>query len=215
MSRALKRVRGRTKLDLSGVWWAVGEVILADGLGAEQKLIVNLTRGNVICEDVLIADRPRRRMRGLLGRGSLPLGEGMLLQPAPSIHTAFMRFAFDAVFMDGTLRVLKIVERLAPWRVASARHSWAVLELAEGEVDARGVELGDQLGVVEISDELGSVPDRPGWTRWNWPPLPDRNGGPTENVNGSVGAGEVVSIDGEHSRAGGTRVLVGGCARRF
>jgi uncharacterized membrane protein (UPF0127 family)/CheY-like chemotaxis protein len=154
-------------------------------------------------------------MRGLLGRRSLPEGEGMLLQPAPSIHTAFMRFAFDAVFMDGTLRVLKVVERLAPWRLASARRSWAVLELAEGEVAARGIELGDQLGVVEVSDELGSVPDKPGWTRWNWPPLLEKDGGATGNVNGRDGAGEVVSIDVEHSRAGGTKVLVAGSDRRF
>ena len=62
----------------------------------EAKLIVNLTRGGVVCERGVIADRALRRMRGLLGRRTLPEGEGMLLRPAPSIHTAFMRFPIDA-----------------------------------------------------------------------------------------------------------------------
>jgi uncharacterized membrane protein (UPF0127 family)/CheY-like chemotaxis protein len=190
-------------------------VILADALGPEQKLIVSLTRGNVVCEDVAIADRPRRRMRGLLGRGSLPAGEGMLLQPAPSIHTAFMRFAFDAVFMDGTLRVLKIVERLAPWRVASARHSWAVLELAGGEIGARGIEVGDRLGVVEVSDELGSVPEKASWTRSNWAALPEQTGGWRHRANKGNGAADLSPVADERPPGTATKVLVVGTDRRF
>jgi CheY-like chemotaxis protein len=81
----------------------------------------------------------------------------MLLQPAPSIHTAFMQFPIDVVFMDGTLRVLKIVEQMPPWRAASKRHAWATLELAAGEVARRGIEVGDQVGVVQITDKLGVV----------------------------------------------------------
>jgi CheY-like chemotaxis protein len=92
----------------------------------------------------------------------------MLLQPAPAIHTAFMRFAFDAVFMDGTLRVVKVVEQLPPWRTAAARHAWAVLELAAGEVANRGIEVDDQLGVVEISDALGVIETDAGWSGGKW-----------------------------------------------
>ena len=52
-------------------------------VATESKLIVNLTRGNVVCEQGVIADRPLRRMRGLLGRRSLKRGDGLLLRPAP------------------------------------------------------------------------------------------------------------------------------------
>jgi uncharacterized membrane protein (UPF0127 family) len=214
MSRLSKGVRWRAKLDLSGVWRADREVILAHALGPEQKLVVSLTRGNVVCEDVVIADRPRRRMRGLLGRGSLPAGEGMLLQPAPSIHTAFMRFAFDAVFMDGTLRVLKVVEHLTPWRIASARHSLAVLELAEGESAARGIAVGDQLGVVEVSDELGSVPDTPGWTQWKWTSHGTETADGMQTVNGDRPAVDVPGAV-DQLTGGPTKVLVVGSDRRF
>ena len=110
----------------------------------KTKLIVNLTRRNVVCVGEL-ADRPLVRMRGLMGRGGLPAGEGLLLRPAPSIHTAFMRFPIDAVFLDRSLRVLAVVERLRPWRTASKRAARAVLELPAGEAARRDVRVGDRL----------------------------------------------------------------------
>lgn len=185
-------------------------------VGAESKLIVNLTRGNVICENVLIADGPRRRMRGLLGRESLPVGEGMLLQPAPSIHTAFMHFAFDVVFIDGTLRVVKVKEKLQPWRIASARHAWGVLELAAGEIASRGIALGDQLGVVEVSDRLGRVEAGFDASGGDWTAAAHSAG------NRHLGAKDetrppdqvaLAAIDG--ATDGSTRVLVVGTDRRF
>lgn len=124
-----------------------------DPVDADCKLIVNLTRGTVACDQVIVADRPARRMRGLLGRQSLPAGEGMLLQPAPSVHTAFMRFPIDVVFMDGTLQVVKVVEQLPPWRTASARRAKATLELAAGEAARRTIAIGDRLGVLEVPQE--------------------------------------------------------------
>ena len=56
--------------------------------------------GRIVCESVRVADTIARRMRGLLGRKDLPSDEGILLRPAWSIHTAFMRFPIDAVFID-------------------------------------------------------------------------------------------------------------------
>jgi CheY-like chemotaxis protein len=68
-----------------------------------------------------------------------------------------MKFPIDVVFMDGTLRVLKVVERMPPWRAASKRHAWATLEMSAGEIARRGIMVGDQIGVVEITDKLGAV----------------------------------------------------------
>jgi uncharacterized protein len=104
-----------------------------------------------VCEQAVIADQPLRRMRGLLGRRSLPAGEGLLLRPAPSIHTAFMRFPIDVIFLDRNLRVVKLVEHLRPWRSAAARGARAALELAAGEAAVRGIEVGDRLGLVTVA----------------------------------------------------------------
>jgi uncharacterized membrane protein (UPF0127 family) len=84
-------------------------------------------------------------MRGLIGRRGLPAGEGMLLRPEAAIHTAFMRFPIDALFLDRNLRVLGIVEQLPPWRIASKARARAVLELPAGECARRRVEIGDRL----------------------------------------------------------------------
>jgi uncharacterized membrane protein (UPF0127 family)/CheY-like chemotaxis protein len=121
------------------------------------SIIVNLSRETVVCERTAIASTPWRRMRGLLGRASLTSGEGMLLCPAPSIHTAFMRFPIDVVFLDQNLRVVKIDAELAPWRMASARHARAVLELPAGEAQRRELVVGDQLGVIAVGDRPSPV----------------------------------------------------------
>ena len=105
--------------------------------------------GKIVCERCTLARNPYSRMRGLLGRGGLERGEGLLLQPAGSIHTAFMRFPIDAVFLDGDRRVLRIAADVRPWRTAAAKRSRAVLELAAGEAARVGLEPGHQLRLEE------------------------------------------------------------------
>jgi uncharacterized protein len=132
-------------------------------MAAATKLILSTTRGNVVCERAEIADTPWRRTRGLLGRTGLGEGEGMLIDPAPSIHSAFMRFEFDAVFLDRDLKVLKVVERIRPFRAHSARHARKVLELAAGEASRRGVQVGDTLAI-ERQTQTAAVPGEGGMT---------------------------------------------------
>ena len=103
--------------------------------------------GSVVCERCLLAETALTRMKGLLGRRYLPPGEGILLKPASSVHMAFMRFAIDAVFLDGDMRVVKIAADLKPWRAAGARRSKSVLEIAAGEAARRGLTVGDRLSV--------------------------------------------------------------------
>src|SRR5215204_6485772 len=98
---------------------------------------------------IAVADTRRTRMKGLLGRRSLESGEGLLLRPAGSVHTAFMRFAIDVVFLDRDMNVLHVAPRLSPWRAAMARGAKAVLELPAGECERRGIEPGIQLSATE------------------------------------------------------------------
>jgi uncharacterized membrane protein (UPF0127 family) len=84
-------------------------------------------------------------MRGLLGRKSLAPEEGILLRPAGSVHTAFMRFPIDVVFVDREGEVLRIAEAVPPWRTASARGAKAVVELAAGAAAAAGLAPGARL----------------------------------------------------------------------
>lgn len=101
--------------------------------------------GRIVCERVAVADRAHRRMRGLLGRRKLRQGEGMVLRPAWSIHTAFMRFPIDAVFLDADQVVIKIEPNVGPWRTVSCRGAREIVELAAGECVRRGLEVGDRV----------------------------------------------------------------------
>jgi uncharacterized membrane protein (UPF0127 family) len=105
--------------------------------------------GRVVCERCTVAHRVWPRMRGLLGRRGLDSGEGLLIRPAPSIHTFFMRFPIDVVFLSRQGEVLKVAERVPPWRARSCRHSYAVLELAAGEAERRGIAVGDRIDTAQ------------------------------------------------------------------
>src|SRR5262249_53467691 len=99
--------------------------------------------GELVCERCELADTPRKRMWGLLGRAGLDEGEGMLFRPAGSIHMFFMRFPIDAVFCDGDLVVVGVERDLKPWKTARRKGAKVVIELAAGA--AAGIEPGDRL----------------------------------------------------------------------
>ena len=109
--------------------------------------------GTVVCPQCVVAATPLRRMKGLLGRKDLPPGEGIFLAPASSIHMLFMRFPIDAVFLDRENVVRKVVADLRPWRLASARGSKSVVELAAGEAGRLGIAPGQRLTLDEASSE--------------------------------------------------------------
>lgn len=112
-------------------------------------MTVRRADGSLVCERCQVADTTRSRLRGLLGRAGLEPGEGVLLRPTGSIHTWFMRFEIDAVFLDRDLRVVRVVSRLRPWRVAAGRRAHAVLELPAGEARGAGVAVGERLTLGE------------------------------------------------------------------
>lgn len=116
-----------------------------------RDVVVSRHDGTVVCERCRDARSPLARMKGLLGRRELPPGEGILLRPAGSIHTAFMRFPIDAVFLAADGTVLKVERELPAWRTAATRGAKAVLELAAGESARRGLAVGDRLAYADAA----------------------------------------------------------------
>ena len=98
-----------------------------------------------VCERCFVADTPLTRLKGLLGRSRMMSGEGLLIRPTSAIHTCFMRFPIDAVFLDRDLVVVKVVSDLRPWRLAARRGAKSVLELRAGESARRGIRAGERL----------------------------------------------------------------------
>ena len=65
---------------------------------------------------VVRADGFARRMLGLMFRRDMPEGEALLIPRCPAVHTFFMRFALDLVFLDAAGRPVKTVRGVKPWR---------------------------------------------------------------------------------------------------
>ena len=107
--------------------------------------------GRVVCERCELADGPVSRARGLLGRAGLSQGDGLLLKPTFSIHTFFMRFPLDVVFLARDGAVVDVVSRLKPWRAATRLRARAALELAAGEAERVSVRVGERLKLEEAA----------------------------------------------------------------
>lgn len=97
---------------------------------------VELTRadGKLVCR-ARVAKSFVARFRGLMGVGQLAPGSGLLLPRTSSVHTHFMRFPIDVVFLDPDRRIVSIAKALRPWRMARAKGAKSVLELAAGECE--------------------------------------------------------------------------------
>ena len=117
---------------------------------------VRTEAGDVVCERCEIADRLGPRMKGLLGRDGLEPGTGMLIDREPSVHTFFMRFPIDVVFLNRERKIVKIAHALRPWRVAGAVNAAAALELPAGAAAAAGIGEGDLLVVEGLGDAENS-----------------------------------------------------------
>ena len=86
------------------------------------------------------------RARGLLGRGAVEDGEGILISPCNSVHMLFMSFPIDVLFLDPGCRVLRLCAELRPWRFSPiVWKASAVLEIGAGATKAKNIQAGDRL----------------------------------------------------------------------
>jgi len=95
--------------------------------------------------DIDIADTFFRRFLGLMGRRSLSENRALLIVPCADVHTAFMRFPIDVVFIDKDGCITKIVRNLVPWRVAVERKAYACIELKSGAAHRHQLKTGQFL----------------------------------------------------------------------
>jgi uncharacterized membrane protein (UPF0127 family) len=129
------------------------DLIALSEISRGQLLRVHdLDRDRVLVERLALALGPLSRLRGLLARPALEEEEGMLLRPCSGVHTFFMRFSIDVLFLDREGRIVALRDGLAPWRVTPVfGEALAVLELRGGRAARGGVELGDRLGFELLS----------------------------------------------------------------
>ena len=107
----------------------------------------NATRGSLIGDRIELADTAATRRKGLLSRNRLAPGEGLWITPCPAVHSFFMRFALDLVYVDRRRRVRKIVQNFVPWRMSACFGAHSVLELPAGTLTRIPAAVGDQLEI--------------------------------------------------------------------
>ena len=110
---------------------------------------LNGSKKTVIVSDLKEAAEFFQRLVGLMGRGRLENNEGLWMARCKAIHTFFMRFPIDVVFLDRDFIVKKTVKGLRPFRpVVSCWHAQGVLELPEGTIDRAQIQIGDRVTIV-------------------------------------------------------------------
>ena len=111
----------------------------------------NVTRNASLGHSVEAADKSSQRSVGLLKHTGLEPGHGLWIIPCEGIHTFFMKFAIDVVYIDRKWRVRKVVPKLGPWKISLCLPAHSVLELPAGVIAETGTAKGDQLEMEKCS----------------------------------------------------------------
>jgi uncharacterized protein len=117
--------------------------------------ILNLTREVVLAHRVEVADNGATRRKGLLGRHSLPAGEGLWIVPCESVHTFGMKFSIDLVYVDRNKKVKKVRSSVPPWRLSACLSAHSVIELASGTIHITQTSPGDKLEFSSADPPIG------------------------------------------------------------
>ncbi len=103
--------------------------------------------GEEIYNNVKVANKVFDRMLGLMFSDFDSSFGGLIIEPCNSIHTFFMKFNLDIIFLSKENKVLKIIENIPPWRMTlPVFGAVKVLELNAGK--SNKVSVGDQLEVI-------------------------------------------------------------------
>ncbi len=111
----------------------------------------NLTRNAVLADGASVADTSSTRRTGLLKHTGLAPGDGLWIVPCESVHSFFMKFTIDVLYLDREHKVKKVRPEMVPWRVSACLTAHSVLELPAGTIARTGTVPGDQLEIKDLS----------------------------------------------------------------
>jgi uncharacterized protein len=110
--------------------------------------ILDKNKNTVLAENAVIAATFFTRMRGLLGRKGLEAGQAMVIKSCTSVHTFFMQFTIDVVFVDKNNRVVKTISNLRPWRFTPFYPAASYcIEFPAGTISARSITSGTEVAL--------------------------------------------------------------------
>ncbi len=111
---------------------------------------INESKGQVLAQNVRIASSLFARMKGLLGTDTLCAGEALWITPCRSVHTLFMRYPIDVLFLNSECAVVA-GSTLAPWALSHwKRQAFSVLELPAGTLQKTHTVTGDRISIKPV-----------------------------------------------------------------
>jgi uncharacterized membrane protein (UPF0127 family) len=112
--------------------------------------IRNVTRNTELGASIQVAETSAERRSGLLKHHGLAPGEGLWIAPCEAVHTFFMKFAIDLVYLDRRHRVKKVRHAVKPWRLSACLAAHSVVELPAGVARSSGTAPGDEISIENI-----------------------------------------------------------------
>jgi uncharacterized protein len=116
-----------------------------------KVLVRNHTRDTVLGEAVEVADTSEKRRVGLLKHARLEPGSGLWIVPCESVHTFFMKFPIDLVYLDKQRKVRKVRHAVPAWRLSACLSAHSILELPAGTAEKSGTQPGDELLIEKLN----------------------------------------------------------------
>lgn len=108
--------------------------------------VINQSNNSVLATDAVIANTVFKRMKGLLGRREFQGGQALVIKPCNSVHTLFMRFPIDVLFLDSNNRIVKAIANMKPFRISGIYFQASfVIELPSGTLEKTSTSAGDIL----------------------------------------------------------------------
>ena len=111
----------------------------------------NQTRNTVLGDAVEVADTSEKRRVGLLKHARLDPGAGLWIVPCESVHTFFMKFPIDLVYLDKLRKVRKVRHAVPAWRLSACLTAHSILELPAGTAEKSGTLPGDELLIEKLN----------------------------------------------------------------
>jgi uncharacterized membrane protein (UPF0127 family) len=112
----------------------------------------NQTRSVLLGGSIDVADSSSKRRTGLLKHDRLEPGEGLWIVPCESVHTFFMKFPIDLVYLDRKRKVRKVRKAVPAWRLSACLTAHSILELPAGTVEKTGTRVGDVLEIEKLTE---------------------------------------------------------------
>lgn len=112
--------------------------------------VINISNNAVLADKARVANTFWKRLIGLLDCKSLQEGEALILKPSNSIHTLFMRFAIDVLFLDKKGKIIVMLSSFKPFRFSPIYFkSILVIELPSGVIKKSMTKTGNIIRIIE------------------------------------------------------------------